>query len=276
MKTAIRILCGYLLIVSQSYSQTGSQDIIFDRAQNSVGLSWGLHIYMSQDRIFSDQIYWGGSLVTGRVFYQRGNRNTVHRLDIGLSRINIRASKTFTYFVGGAPQPTQPSTASYIRVQYGYARRILHKQNFSLFVGGTFDNNFHFIEYHFGLDTNDGSLTSHALTTWLNAVYRFSKSKKMTVESTFAVIAWIGRSTFSATDEERLRASSEFLHILSNGKLAFPDKFTKLQFSITHSESIFSTTDFFVTYRFEYLKYPNPLEIHVLRNSIQIGFDFHF
>lgn len=274
MKVLSCLLIGSVLSAWWAYLPSAVP--VSEEHQNTLALSWGLQVYHSQDLIFSEQIYRGGSLLTVNLFYQRTQRHGIHRVRLGVTRVNVRASGPFPYLVGGEPQRTSPSSASYVYLQYGYARHIVKGGNFALRLGGRVDNSFDFVEYRFGPDENDGSVTSYSLGLWLNGFFRLSAKKKLSFETSFALLAWVGRSTFAVSDEERLQAASEFLHVLTNGQFEFLSDFTRLNFSITYVESVFSNSDLLLTYRFAYLNHNDPVEISVLRNSFEVGLAFHF
>ncbi|MFQ5604603.1 MAG: hypothetical protein ACE5HS_15140 [bacterium] len=244
--------------------------------QNAFGLSWGPQDYRSQDLILSPLIYRGNSLLMGELFYERRTKNGLHRVGFALSQIDVRASDQFSYFISGEPHETSNSEALTIRLHYLFGKNIFRKDKTEILVGGFLEGDFNYLEYHFGPVKNNGTVVAYSLSAWTRGTLKLSPTQSLNIETGFPLVAWVARSTFAISDEERLKAFSDFIHVTKNGELAVFTDFLDIHARIFYRRFLSSVTQLLLAYQFEYLKSTNFLKAAILRNSFEIGFVYNF
>lgn len=260
-----------IIVFCSGYLEVYPQENNRANRKHTIGLTWGLHDYRSQDFIFSPRIYRGKSLLLGELFYQHKNQRAFHEASLSMSRITMRPSTPFSYLVNGQWIETSPSETVVINLRYAYAKNIFGSNKVEFLAGGLLNSNFNFMEYHLGQSMNDGTAVFCSMSVLMKTTFSLSQNQSLNIETAFPLISWIARSTFSITDDDRLQASSDLINVIGNGRPEFLTKFLNINSRFSYRKWLSKNLGLQAVYYFEYIKYTNPQKITILKNSFQVG-----
>jgi len=244
--------------------------------RNTLGLSLGFHHSRSQDLLFSPLIYDGQSLLAIELFYQRRSQKGLHLLTVAFDRISVESTELLTFPFFGSPITRQSSTASFLNLQYGYARESMQKERINLLLGGMLDNQIHAVEYNFAESDDTGYLISYALAVWLRGEYRINQTQSLKVETSFPLVYFLSRPPYAIVDNEEIQSNNGFSYIHERGEWHALSGFLKLHLLLGYSRSLSSKFDLLLLYQFDYLRATEPLKLSVVKNGFNLGIAFRF
>jgi len=246
------------------------------KSQNTLGLSLGFHHSQSQDLLFSPLIYDGQSLLAIELFYQRRSQKALHLLKVAFDRISVESTAALTFPFFGSPVTRQSSTASFLNLQYGYAREILQKESINLLLGGMLDNQIHAVEYNFAESDDTGYFISYALAVWLRGEYRINQKQSLNLETSFPLVYFLSRPPYAIVDNEEIQSNGGLKHVHKRGEWHALSGFIKLHLLLSYSQSLSSKFDLLLSYQFDYLRATEPLKLAVVKNGFDLGLAFKF
>lgn len=244
--------------------------------RNAIVFTWGFQDYRSQDFIFSPLIYQGDSFSVFAVSYVRETGKQMHRVDFSTNKLAIQSSEKFAYFEVGKLVRTSVSKAEIYDFRYGYGRAVAAVGKLKFYVGGVIGSTINFSDYRFGSVTNEGTVISYSLSPWLVGDLKIATGNAFRVETVLPFVTWVGRSTFSISDDKRLKASSGFLHVTKNGSLEFLSSYFNFNIVVSYKRSLFRNLDVLFSYSIDYLKHQKPLPVSILKNNFLIGLAYRF
>ncbi len=244
--------------------------------RNTLGLSLGFHHSQTQDLVYSPLIYDGQSVLAIELFYQRRSKKGLHLLKVAFDRISVESTDLLTFPFFGSPITRQSSTASFLNLQYGYAREIMEKESINLLLGGLLDNQIHAVEYNFAESDDIGYLIAYTLAVWLRGEYRINQTQSVNLETSFPLVYFLSRPPYAIVDNEEIQSTNGFSYIHERGEWHALSGFVKLHLLLSYSRSLSSKFDLLLSYQFDYLRATEPLKLSVVKNGFDVGLAYKF
>jgi len=222
-------------------------------------------------------IYKGSSLGVISLSYQRFAQKGFHKLRIYYDQVKVESTELITFPTFGGPVTRDPSTASFINIQYQYAHYVLQKDPIHLAIGAMLDSYAHLMEYIFGLSDDEGFIFAYSLSFLFRGEYQIDDRQSLFVDTSFPLISFVARPSYAIVDNGEIQYNGSDIGYLHDiGKWKWPGKLINLHLGINYQRVLSSRIDMLFGYQFRYLKFNDPIRISVLKHSLDFGFNFNF
>jgi hypothetical protein len=222
-------------------------------------------------------IYSGKGANAFGISYERYTKKGFHRIDAAMDEMGVKSTPAIQFSLFGENLQSQSSQVRQANINYGYVHQIKEKQRLNLYLGALLEAKFHRTDYNFGLQEETGYVLINSINPWLVGIFQLNPSSALKMEVHIPLLAWGIRPDYSIVDNEEIQqGDADFNFLYSKGSLNSLNKYQALNLSIGYRKQLTDRLFFDFAYRFDYLKYKDPVQINVLKNNFDVGLALFF
>ncbi len=248
-----------------------------DTLQHHISLDIGLQIHQSQDLIYSPMIYRGQSLASFQFMYSYHTRKGIHQLRSYYDHVNTESTELISFPGFGEDNQRSLSPINFIEAEYSYLHRIRSIKSLALLAGGSLSTLTQLPTYQFGFGDEEGFIIAHALKLKVMTNIKMVERHSLRIETSYPLLSMLVRPLYSIVDNGLIQnEGSDFAYLHNHGSLEGPGGYHHFHFLAKYIVPFSEKTELNAGYLFQYIRYKDPQQISILKNTLTIGINLKF
>ncbi len=198
--------------------------------KNEISLGWAPRVVIRKDLVDSPLRYVGPALGAAVLRYSRVRDVDAHRVETDFLTGTLRAQPDYEYlqWPDGAPQSTEGSPITYVRLKYAYLRSLplpAGATRSTVRLGPALDFDVNQTDWVHMPNVIGGYFGAFALDARLEGELRVSPKHRLRAEVSLPLFAWVTRSPYSVTDDVLINDNRDqksfrvFFRYISHGSI---------------------------------------------------------
>lgn len=256
-----------------------------EKAENSLGLQYGIHFLSRQDQLFSPMVYHAVSPLNGNLNFMNQKENRIHWAELEFNLYDASWHEPYNYQTGFdsiETHTTLPTGYTVVSLRYSFLKSVSEAPSLKLYAGGISDNQINAIDNQYAQFSTFGYFAHLSLAPVVKASYAISGKHQLEVVAWLPLISWISRSPYAVNDDEYMQDNADhngvktFFRYLGDGNIHLINRYQQFNLNVGYSYLLSNRWLIGAEYRFEFMRDTKPLTMISYQHFINLKTSFQF